>query len=59
MEFFVLEAVSDVEVAEFLGARLVIEDETGPHYRANCNNFIIMVFSALDGPQTAGLVINN
>ena len=59
MEFFVLEAVSDIEVSEFLGACLVIEDKAGPHYRANCNNFIIMVLSALDGPQTAGLVINN
>jgi hypothetical protein len=59
VEFFVLEAVSDVEVSEFLGASFVIEDEAGPHYRANCNNFIIMVFSTLNGPQSTGLVINN
>ena len=59
VKLFVLESVSNVEVSEFLSACLVIENETGPHYWTNCHNFIILIFSTLNGPQTAGLVINN
>lgn len=59
MKFFVLEAVSDVEVSEFLGARLVVEEEAGPHDGADVDNFIVLVFSSLDGPESMRLVIRN
>ena len=59
MKFFVLEAVSDVEVSEFFGARLVVEEEAGPHDGADVDNFIALVFSSLDGPESMGLVISN
>jgi hypothetical protein len=59
VKFFVLEAVSDVEVSEFLGARLVVEEEARPHDGADVDNFIVLVFSSLDGPESMGLVIRN
>ena len=59
MKFFVLEAVSDVEVSEFLGARLVVEEEAWPHDGADVDNFIVLVFSSLDGPESMRLVIRN
>ena len=56
MNFLVLEAVSDVEVSEFLGTLLVVEDEAGPHDRPDVHNSIIL-FTALDDPETSWLVL--
>lgn len=59
VKFFVFEAITDIEVSELFGASLVIEHESGPHNRADGDNFLIGIAASLKGPKAAGLIIGN
>jgi hypothetical protein len=58
VNFLVLEAVADVEVSEFLGALLVVEDEAGPHDGADVHSSVVLL-PALYDPQTLWLVFSD